>query len=257
MAWKMPDLPLHQQGALQLITPDWPAPVGVKACSSTRLGGCSSAAYSSLNLGDHVGDAPEQVMQNRQLLQQHAVMPAAPVWLQQVHGIEVLRLPVKANTALQADAAVSSTVGQVCTVMTADCLPVLFCDRSGHQVAAAHAGWRGLLGGVLEATIAHFTQPAEVMAWLGPAIGPGAFEVGSEVRQQFITQQAAAEAAFKPCVEGKWLANLYLLARQRLQAVGVTAIYGGDYCTLSQPELFFSYRRDGQTGRMASCIWLE
>ncbi|MCH8536456.1 MAG: polyphenol oxidase [Alkalimonas sp.] len=242
---------------MRFITPDWPAPEWVKACSSTRFGGYSTGVFASLNLGDHVGDAPEQVQRNRQLLQQHAGMPAAPVWLEQVHGTAVLRLPRQANSTLQADAAVSSAVGQVCSVMTADCLPVLFCDRSGQQVAAAHAGWRGLLGGVLEATVANFTQPTEVMAWLGPAIGPKAFEVGAEVRTQFIARQNGAETAFQPSTQGKWLANLYELARQRLQAVGVTAIYGGDYCTLSQPELFFSYRRDGQTGRMASCIWLQ
>ncbi|MDP4534835.1 peptidoglycan editing factor PgeF [Alkalimonas collagenimarina] len=242
---------------MQLITPDWPAPACVKAFSSTRLGGCSLGDFASLNLGDHVGDKPELVRQNRQVLQQHAGMPTEPVWLQQVHGINVVRLPEQAKTSLQADAVVSSVEAQVCSVMTADCLPVLFCDRSGQQVAAAHAGWRGLLGGVLEATVARFEQPAEVLAWLGPAIGPEVFEVGPEVRQQFIATQATAEAAFQPSKADKWLANLYLLARLRLQAIGVTAIYGGDYCTLSQPELFFSYRRDGQTGRMASCIWLQ
>ena len=253
----MPELTLHQRGPLQLIVPDWPAPVWVNACSSTRSGGFSTGRFTSLNLGDHVGDSAQQVQRNRLLLQQHAGLPAAPVWLQQVHGTVVQRLPAQTSTSLQADAAFSSTAGQVCSVMTADCLPVLFCDRSGQQVAAAHAGWRGLLGGVLEATVATFTQPCEVMAWLGPAIGPSAFEVGYEVRQQFIAEQAGAEAAFQPGVQGKWLANLYELARQRLRAVGVNAVYGGDYCTLSQAELFFSYRRDGQTGRMASCIWLQ
>lgn len=240
-----------------LITPDWPAAARVKACSSTRLGGCSVAPYAALNLGDHVGDDVSKVQHNRQWLQQHAGMPADPVWLNQVHGVAVVQLPLGATTLVQADAVLSAVAGQVCAVMTADCLPVLFCDKAGTQVAAVHAGWRGLHAGILEATIQHFKQPDQLMVWLGPAIGPTAFEVGPEVRQLFIQQHPESIAAFQPSQQGKWLANLYLLARLRLQAAGVSAIYGGDYCTYSQPDLFFSYRREGQTGRMASCIWLE
>lgn len=242
---------------LSLIQPDWPAPAVVQAISSTRLGGVSVGPYAGLNLGAHVGDQPTAVASNRQLLVEAAAMPQSPFWLEQVHGIEVATLPVSSTEPVIADAVFSDQPGQVCAVMTADCLPVLFCDASGSQVAAAHAGWRGLAAGVLEHTLARFSAGAEIMAWLGPAIGPMAFEVGNEVVQQFTAIDPQAEAAFVRQSKHKWLADLYQLARLRLQHAGVQAIYGGSYCTFTQDEWFYSYRRDGQTGRMASCIWLQ
>jgi YfiH family protein len=239
------------------LTPDWPAPASVKALSTIRQGGVSTGVYASLNLGSHVGDEPAAVLRNRLLLEQDAALPATPAWLNQVHGTAVLDLSKWQGELATADAAVSRQVGQVCLVMTADCLPVLFCNRQGTQVAAAHAGWRGLCEGVLEQTLAHFANPADVMVWFGPAIGPGQFEVGAEVRAAFMQKNAGANLAFVPQGDAKYLANIYLLARQRLMAAGVSQFYGGEHCTFSEPELFFSYRRDGQTGRMASCIWLS
>jgi YfiH family protein len=239
------------------LTPDWPAPASVKALSTIRQGGVSTGVYASLNLGSHVGDEPAAVLRNRLLLEQDAALPATPAWLNQVHGTAVLDLSKWQGELATADAAVSRQVGQVCLVMTADCLPVLFCNRQGTQVAAAHAGWRGLCEGVLEQTLAHFANPADVMVWFGPAIGPGQFEVGAEVRTAFMQKNAGANLAFVPQGDAKYLANIYLLARQRLMAAGVSQFYGGEHCTFSEPELFFSYRRDGQTGRMASCIWLS
>lgn len=243
--------------ATDWITPNWPAPATVRALSTRRSGGVSTGVFASLNLGSHVGDDPALVAQNRQLLQQQARLPATPAWLNQVHGIEVLDLAHWQGELVSADASVSRQAGQVCLVLTADCLPVLFCDRQGTQVAAVHAGWRGLCDGVLEQTVATFAQPDQVLAWLGPAIGPTAFEVGAEVRAAFLAKDAAANRAFVPQRQGKYLADLYLLARMRLQAVGVTAIYGGDFCTFSTSDHFFSYRRDGQTGRQASLVWLQ
>lgn len=238
----------------EFIVPDWPAPATVRALQTTRRGGCSPAPWNSCNLGDHVGDEPARVAANRALLRRQ--LPGEPCWLQQVHGI----VAVDAATAPQnavADAAYSRQAGVVCAAMTADCLPVLFCDRAGSVVAAAHAGWRGLLAGVLEATIAAMAAPpGELLAWLGPAIGPQAFEVGDEVRAAFVAQAGEAAAAFVTHSPGKWLADIERLARQRLTAAGVTAIYGGGWCTVNDPERFFSYRRDGQTGRMASLVWL-
>lgn len=238
-------------------SPDWPAPAAVKALSTTRQGGVSTGVYASLNLGNHVGDAADAVAENRALLLKHAALPTSPAWLNQVHGCDVLDLAKWHGELVTADAAVSQQAGKVCLVMTADCLPVLFCNLQGTQVAAAHAGWRGLCDGVLEQTLAHFANPDEVLVWFGPAIGPGQFEVGAEVRAAFLQKNASANQAFVPQGAGKYLANIYLLARQRLLAAGVTRFYGGDHCTVSEPELFFSYRRDGQTGRMASCIWLR
>lgn len=239
------------------LTPDWPTPASVNALSTTRQGGVSTGVYASLNLGSHVGDVIAAVEQNRDLLQQQAMLPATPAWLNQVHGTSVLDLSKWQGELVTADAAVSQHSGKVCLVMTADCLPVLFCNVQGTQVAAAHAGWRGLCDGVLEQTLAHFANPADVMVWFGPAIGPGQFEVGAEVRAAFMQKNAGANLAFVPQGNGKYLANIYLLARQRLLAAGVTRFYGGEHCTFSEPERFFSYRRDGQTGRMASCIWLS
>ncbi|MGO4746858.1 purine nucleoside phosphorylase YfiH [Serratia quinivorans] len=239
-----------------LILPDWPLPAGVKACSTTRSGGVSLPPYDSLNLGTHVGDEVQTVQDNRQRLVVGAGLPQMPVWLEQVHGTRVVRLDGQMPTDLQADAVYSNVPGQVCAVMTADCLPVLFCSQAGDEVAAAHAGWRGLCNGVLEQTLAAFSaEPAGISAWLGPAIGPQQFEVGPEVRTAFIAVDAAAALAFTPHGD-KYLADIYLLARQRLQRAGVLAIYGGDRCTVSEISHFFSYRRDGITGRLASLIWL-
>lgn len=236
------------------IRPDWPAPACVKAVSTTRAGGLSAAPYDALNLGDHVGDIPSAVAANRALLAQH--VPVEPLWLTQVHG-KIVADAASALPRTQADAAIARQAGCVCAIMTADCLPVLFCDQDGTAVGAAHAGWRGLADGVLEATVSAMqVNPDKIMAWLGPAIGPTAFEVGHEVREAFVSSLPAHAEAFAPHGE-KWLGDLYLLARQRLNQIGVTAIYGGDRCTYSEPEDFFSYRRDKQTGRMASLIWLE
>ena len=241
-----------------LIIPAWPAPANIKALQTTRHGGVSPAPYDTLNLGMHVEDDPLNVARNRQLL--NTYVPTEPVWLNQVHGVTVVDAG-QASCVPDADAAWSQTKRAVCAVMTADCLPVLFCNREGSVVAAAHAGWRGLCDGVIEATIAAMPVPAEsLLVWLGPAIGPRAFEVGAEVRQEFISRQREAEAAFAPADEGKWLGDIYMLARLRLMRAGVTDIYGGgvdqEFCTYTDSERFFSFRRDGRTGRMASLIWL-
>lgn len=239
-----------------LILPDWPLPAGVKACSTTRYGGVSLPPYDSLNLGTHVGDEAQAVAVNRQRLVEGADLPQMPVWLEQVHGTRVVRLDGQMPADLQADAVYSNVPGQVCAVMTADCLPVLFCSQAGDEVAAAHAGWRGLCNGVLEQTLTAFdAEPGRINAWLGPAIGPQQFEVGPEVRAAFIAVDDAAATAFTPMGD-KFLADIYLLARQRLQRAGIHAIYGGDRCTVSEISHFFSYRRDGITGRLASLIWL-
>ena len=237
------------------IVPDWPAPEQVSTLVTTRAGGVSRAPYAGLNLGGHVGDDPASVAQNRAILR--AALPAEPVWLTQVHGIAVLDAD-GGNVSTEADASVTRRAGQVCAVLTADCLPVLFCSRDGSVVAAAHAGWRGLAGGMLEATVAAMQVPAEsVMAWLGPAIGAQAFEVGGEVREAFVAMQPQASAAFVALRRGKWLADIYALARLRLQRSGVNHIYGDGACTYSEAARFYSYRRDGPTGRMASLIWLQ
>jgi len=242
-----------------LIIPVWPAPANVRAIQTTRAGGVSVAPYDTLNLGMHVEDNPLNVARNRQLL--NAYVPAEPVWLNQVHGVTVIDAGV-ASCVPDADAAFSKSRAAVCAVMTADCLPLLFCNREGTVVAATHAGWRGLCDGVIEATIeAMQVPPDSLMAWLGPAIGPQAFEVGEDVRQEFITQQSEARDAFVPAGGDKWLGNIYSLAQLRLGRKGVTEIYGGgidqDFCTYTDASRFFSFRRDGKTGRMASLIWLE
>ena len=239
----------------EVFVPDWPAPANVGSLQTLRGGGCSPAPWESFNLGDHVGDDPVRVAANRASLR--ALLPADPVWLQQVHGTAAVDI-AKTGKTVEADAAFCREPGRVCAVMTADCLPVLFCDRAGTVVAAAHAGWRGLLAGVLEASIAGMRVSADqILVWLGPAIGPQNFEVGQEVRDAFVARDAAAHLAFRPHGTNKFLADLYLLARQRLGAAGVTAIFGGELCTVADAKRFFSYRRDGVTGRMASLIWLR
>ncbi|WP_151996102.1 purine nucleoside phosphorylase YfiH [Buttiauxella massiliensis] len=240
----------------KLIVPQWPLPEGVAACSSTRIGGVSLPPYDSLNLGAHCGDNLDDVEENRRLFYAAASLPSKPVWLEQVHGTEVLKLTGGPYLSKRADASYSSIPGTVCAVMTADCLPVLFCNKAGTEVAAAHAGWRGLCEGVLEETIACFKDaPENIIAWLGPAIGPEAFEVGPEVREAFMAKDLQADRAFRPSGE-KYIADIYTLARQRLSAAGINHIYGGDRCTYSEAGDFFSYRRDRTTGRMASFIWL-
>lgn len=236
------------------IVPDWPAPAHVRALQTTRIGGCSPAPWASFNLGDHVGDDPARVAANRTTLRR--LLPGEPCWLRQVHGTVAVDVE-KVAEMTTADAAWTARPGSVCAVMTADCLPVLFCDRAGTTVAAAHAGWRGLAAGVLEAAIvAMNVAPGELLAWLGPAIGPANFEVGDEVRAAFLAHDPAATTAFATHGRGKWLADIYALAARRLVAAGVTAISGGDWCTLADQERFYSYRRDGVTGRMATLVWL-
>jgi YfiH family protein len=227
----------------------------VRSLQTTRNGGGSVAPFNSFNLGDHVGDVPQAVAHNRQRLAQ--LLPSEPVWLKQVHGIAVANAD-RADCLPQGDAAVARQRGTVCVVMTADCLPILLCDESGTVVAAAHAGWKGLAAGVIEATIKEMGMaPQKLLAWLGPAISQRAFEVGEEVRDFFVAQEAQASEAFLPGAEGKWMADIYLLAHQRLHALGVSRVYGGEHCTFSDPAQFFSYRRDNVTGRMGTFIWLE
>lgn len=239
---------------LPLITPDWPAPANVKALQTTRHGGVSTGVYASLNLGDHVKDDAQHVAANRQLLS--AYMPSEPVWLNQVHGIRVIDAALS-SCLESADASFTIRKQVVCVTMTADCLPVLLCDHAGTAVAAVHAGWRSLCDGVIEATVAAMPVPADqLMAWLGPAIGLEAFEVGSEVRAQFMAKDAQAESAFKAKGD-KWLGDLYTIARQRLRRLGVAQVYGGGHCTYSESDTFFSFRRDGDTGRMGTFIWME
>lgn len=238
------------------VVPDWPAPASVHALATTRQGGVSAAPYASLNLGDHVGDDPGAVAANRRILR--AGLPAEPLWLKQVHGKGIADADHAVGVP-EADGSVARKPAIVCAVLTADCLPVLLCDRAGTVVAAAHAGWRGLADGVVEAAVKSMAVEAgEILAWLGPAIGPQAFEVGGEVRQIFMEYDPAAAMAFIPSAHaGKWLADIYQLARQRLARIGVGQVYGGEYCTHAEAERFFSYRRDGVTGRMASLVWLE
>ncbi len=240
-----------------LIFPDWPAPAAVRAVSATRRGGISPPPYDGLNLAGHVGDDPAHVAENRRRLAAVAGWPGEPAWLEQVHGITVVAAET-VSAPVAADAAWTRQPGRPCVVMTADCLPVLFCDRAGTAVAAAHAGWRGLAAGVIAATVASLGIPAgQLLVWLGPAIGPDAFEVGEEVRAAFLALDAGNADCFRRSSTGRWLANLYQLARRQLQSLGVSGIYGGDCCTFSDPARFFSYRREQRTGRMASLIWLE
>ena len=241
--------------APEFILPDWPAPRRVRVLSTTRVGGVSAAPWNNFNLGDHVGDTPASVRANRRLLRDAGGLPAEPQWLEQVHGCQV---STPTSPRSRADASFSNRAGEVCAVLTADCLPVLFCNESGTAVAAAHAGWRGLANGVLERTLACFEDsPSSLLAWLGPAIGPRHFEVGPEVRAAFVDSQAEAASAFRPGRGDRWFADIWELARLRLAAAGVNRVYGGGRCTFTAAEIFFSYRRDGRTGRMASLIWLE
>jgi len=242
--------------AIDWIVPDWPAPAHVRVLSTLRAGGVSDGPYASLNLAAHVGDRPAAVAANRLLLREAAHLPAEPLWLEQVHGTDVIRHPGE-SLVVRADASVAFEPGRVCAVMTADCLPVVLTDPGGTRVGVAHAGWRGLLDGVVEATIAALgTSPAELRAWLGPAIGPEAFEVGGEVRTAFADRNPAAAGYFRPNQRNRYQADLYGLARLALAAAGVSSVHGGGWCTHRESERFFSFRRDGVTGRMATLAWL-
>ena len=240
---------------LEYLVPDWPAPSSVRAAMTTRRGGFSTGPYASFNLATHVGDDERAVAANRRRLREGLSLPSEPQWLEQVHGrrVAMLSRPV----AESADAAVAFEPGPVAAVLTADCLPVFLTSRAGDRVGIAHAGWRGIVMGVIEATVAALAiDPANLIAWLGPAIGPAAFEVGGEVRRMFIAMQPESAADFRPGRGQKYLADLPGLARRRLAACGVTSVYGGEHCTAADPGRFYSYRRDGQTGRMAALIWL-
>jgi len=242
---------------LHWLQPDWPAANRIGACVSTRQGGVSEGPYASFNLALHVGDDAERVARNRALLKQALGLPAEPVWLEQVHGVQVIDA-ADPRSSRQADAAFSFQADIVCAVMTADCLPLLLCNRQGSKVAAAHAGWRGLQAGVIEHTVAALQEsPDNLLVWLGPAIGADAFEVGDEVKQAFQQQMADAAKAFRPSRPGHWWADIYALARLRLQRLGIGAVYGGGLCTYDDAQRFYSYRRDGDTGRMASLIWIR
>ncbi len=240
----------------ELLVPGWPAPAGVRAAFTLRGGGVSGGPFASFNLAGHVGDDAGAVAANRARLCSALHLPAEPLWLNQVHGCAVARFDGTLRPA--ADASVTARAAEICAVLVADCLPVLFTDRAGSCVAAAHAGWRGLADGVLERTIEALpAEPGTLLAWLGPAIGPAAFEVGDEVRDRFIAAQPGAAEAFQAQAPGRWLADLWRLARRRLASAGVTDVYGGQGCTHSEPQRFYSYRRDGVTGRHAALIWLE
>lgn len=243
---------------MQWIKPNWPVPNHIKAISTTRHGGFSHAPYDGLNLGLHVGDNEQHVLANRKHLSESLRLPVEPLWLEQVHS-NIVANADSSHPELTADASYSHCLDRVCVVMTADCLPVLLTDKQGLVVAAAHAGWRGLNAGVLEQTINRMgVATSEVYAWLGPAIGSANFEVGTEVRDVFMTSNPKSAQAFvSGQAEGKWYADIYQLARIRLKAIGVNNIYGGGFCTYKDKQQFFSYRREGKTGRMASLIWMN
>jgi YfiH family protein len=263
--------------SINWVEPEWPAPAGVRALSTFRSGGVSAAPYASLNLGGHVGDSSEAVAENRRRLKAAAGLPAEPVWLTQVHGTTVVHLDVAGGPEAAggpdvagdlaasapgplgpADGSFSRQPGRVCAILTADCLPILLAADSGDLVAAAHAGWRGLAGGVIEATVkALQVAPEKLMAWLGPAIGPRHFEVGAEVREALLTGDSGADSAFAANARGRFMADLSALARRRLAALGVGRVYGGGQCTYADENRYFSHRRDGVTGRQATLIWLD
>ncbi len=237
---------------MKFIYPDWPAPVNVKALTTTREGGFSKPPFDSFNLADHVNDDIEQVLKNRQLLNES--LPNTPVWLSQTHTNKVVELMANTHIAESFDGSYTTQANIVCTVMTADCLPILLTDSQGSFVAAVHAGWRGLADGIIENTLANIkTDANQILAWLGPAIGPECFEVGDDMKSQFADDE---QATFKVYGD-KWLCDIYALAVKRLNKLGVNKIYGGQHCTYKEDALFYSYRRDGACGRMASCIWIE
>lgn len=246
------------------LTPDWPAPSNIKVVTTTRIGGVSKGAFDSMNLAGHVEDDPQAVQANRAILKEQLRLPGDPCWLAQVHGTNIVSVMetktgagVRSGIGIEADGVYSLQPGEVCAVLTADCLPVLICDKAGTRIAAVHAGWRGLLAGVVEAALEKLGIPgSETIVWLGPAIGPNAFEVGEEVRNQFIERDPLTEAAFQQVSSGQWLMDIVQIASIRLMKKGVNQVYGGSWCTFTDRERFYSYRRDGVTGRMASLIWM-
>ena len=248
-----------------IIEPEWSAPARVRSAFTLRTDGVSGSPYDSLNVGAHVGDAADAVEENRRRVRERLRLRAEPVWLQQVHGVEVAELDELEPTALtraskppRADAAVTRLPGRVCAIQVADCMPVLFAARDGSAVGAAHAGWRGLAGGVLEETVRTLgVPPAQLIAWLGPTIGQGNFEVGDDVRSAFMAHDPNAASAFEANARGRWQCDLYALARRRLSALGVQDVFGGGLCTYADAARFFSFRRDGQCGRMAALIWID
>jgi len=249
------------------LEPDWPAPANIHAATTLRTGGVSQGTYSSLNPAAHVSDDADGVRQNRQIISEILDLPSEPVWLDQIHSNRAVKA-IKTASLQQADASYTNESGVVCAVMTADCLPLLVCSADGTQVAAIHAGWRGLLAGVICNTVVAMQIPpspplckrgarGDLLVWLGPAIGPDCFEVGTEVRDAFLEKSAEFDRAFKEQSNRKWLADIYQLARIELAALGITNVYGGTHCTVTEHERFYSYRRDTQTGRMATLIWRE
>jgi polyphenol oxidase len=253
---------------MEALKPEWPVPPGVRAAFTLRQGGVSQAPFATLNLGLHTGDAPEAVRENRRRVREALRLPGEPAWLNQVHGTDVVALgsgavAERSDSPARADAAVTREPRRICAIQVADCIPVLLAARDGSAVGAAHAGWRGLVAGVLEAAVrAVRVDPSEIVAWLGPGIGAAHFEVGEEVREAFLrgaarTQAHPAASAFAPNARGRWQCDLVALARLRLASLGIGAIYGGNWCTYADPERFFSYRRDGRCGRMAALIWIE
>lgn len=245
-----------------ILQANWQAPPNVRAFTTLRTGpGVSQPPFDRFNLGLRCGDQPAHALENRRILLDRAKLPGNPAWLQQVHGAGVVRIDRQPEPFPEepiADASVTSVPGVVLAILTADCLPVLFCDLVGSEVAAAHAGWRGLAGGVLEATVQSMqSAPGDLIAWLGPAAGPQAYEVGSEVRDAFMATQPLASTAFVATRPGHWLVDLCALARQRLQAAGVNRVHGGGLCTISGPARFYSHRRDQRSGRMASLVWIQ
>lgn len=244
---------------MDFLRADWPAPPRVRALTTLRSGpGVSLPPFDRWNLGASCGDRPGHVQENRRRLAEVLPSPEPPHWLRQVHGTQVARIEAASAGEAEADAAVTAVPGTVLAVLTADCLPVLFCDRAGTEVAAAHAGWRGLVAGVLENTVAAMhTEPRQLLAWLGPAAGPQAYEVGEEVFAAFAGADPGAGACFRPTRPGHWHADLFALARRRLHAAGVGQVHGGDLCTIGDAKRFFSHRRDQRCGRMASLVWLQ
>lgn len=250
---------MSEPAKLQFIYPDWPVPDNVCAVATTRYGGVSEGGFSSLNLGDHAGDDPSAVARNRSILVEHASLPAQPHWLTQVHGPVVVQADASVS-GVSADAGWTESPNVVCAVLTADCLPVLLCDRHGKQVAAVHAGWRGLCSGVLDLTIDQFLgadiPPTEIFAWLGPAIGSGAYDVGSVVKDSFLVREPSCASSFREVQPGRWKFDLYAAARDILASCGVTQVFGGDFCTYTE-ERFYSYRHESECGRQAALIWLK
>lgn len=240
---------------MKFIVPNWDVPTHIRAFSSTRLDGVSQGVYHGLNLGTHVGDDLLLVERNRALLKKAAALPSSPIWLNQTHSNQLINVDRPTSQVLDADGAITTQANVVCAVMTADCLPVLLTDSKGSKVAAVHAGWRGLAGGIIENAVIQFDSP--VIAWLGPAISKSAFEVGQDVFDIFVAHSSDAQSAFKPLGQGKYLADINELAKQRLHSLGVKAIYQSDLCTYKQTDTFYSYRRDGVTGRQATFIWIE